>query len=167
MTATSTRSARVRAAALFALLVVVWALDARKLALDMSIAHFLPRGSDPRVAGMLTALSDGALARTTILDLGGTDSDTLKSAARAVMDELRSRHADSAQSGLDETQQQEFLASINSYSPSTFLPESVYDANEVQRRLEATRDGLGGPMGPLVAKFAAADPLGGSTRLSS
>jgi len=55
-----------------------------RLRVNNDITHFLPAGTDHRLADLSRQLADSALTRTLILDVGGSDPQAVKSAAAAM-----------------------------------------------------------------------------------
>jgi predicted exporter len=156
----------------FLVLVLAWAWSVRRMPIEMSIAHFLPRGSDPKVAGLLGALSESKLAATLVLDLSiapasagsPVSSAELRIITRSLADSLGRKDLLGkrvfARSGVSETEQAEIMTALSSYPPSALLDPKDYEAEAMSARLERTKARLASPLGPLVAQLAAADPLG-------
>ena len=57
---------------------------ALRLRVNNDVMHFMPAGTDHRLANLSRQLADSTLTRTMILDIGGSDPEALRAAAAAI-----------------------------------------------------------------------------------
>lgn len=145
----------------FFAVVAAWALVLPRMRVDMSIAHFLPRAAEQRVAGLLRSLAEGDLASTTVIDIGGDDEDAVVQTAQRLRDRLKAAPTTRAvRSGVDDQSQNELGELLSHYPPTAFLPKEELGEAAVRRRIAKLKEDLGGPLGPVVRTIAPRDPLG-------
>jgi predicted exporter len=155
------RDLRVRSAALFALVTLLWAVTLPRMRVDMSIAHFLPESQDKRAAGLLRSLAESEMARVTVIHLSGGTPDALLGVAKTLLTGLRDLPTTKeVRSGFDDGAERALFEFFASYPPSAFLPVSAFTDEAIEARVRALKSELAGPLGPVVRLTAPRDPLG-------
>jgi predicted exporter len=150
----------------FALLALAFAVGLRRIRVDMSIAHFLPRGSDPILSDVLAALSDTPQARTLVVEVRNEKGAPVVDATLRGMDALRQALPSvEIRSGATSDEQEAIFGFLSSFPPSAFLRSNDYDAPALAGAGSALKEELAGPMGAFVAPTAAEDPLMARLRL--
>jgi predicted exporter len=150
----------------FALLALAFAVGIRRIRVDMSIAHFLPRGSDPVLSDVLAALSDTPQARTLVVEVRSEKGASVVDATLRGMDALRQTLPSvEIRSGATSTEQEAIFSFLSSFPPSAFLGPNDYEAPALAFAGSALKEELGGPMGAFVAPMATEDPLMARLRL--
>ncbi len=145
---------------LFSLLALAWAITLPRLRLDMSMASFIPQGSDRNLAELVRTIAEGELGNATVIDLSGPKDAELRDAAKSLASRLRALPTtESVRSGLEDADPESILHSL---SPTTLLDASEWQEDRMRARVAAVKDELTGPFGPLVARVLPRDPLGGS-----
>lgn len=131
-----------------------------RLRIDMSIVHFLPRGTDPALSDMLAALSETPQARTLIVQLRSETQSDVVDVTERYMARLKGALPDAeVRSGLPAEAQEAMFAYLASSPPSAFLLPEDYEAGRLAQAGGKLKDELGGAMGPFVAQLAPSDPL--------
>jgi predicted exporter len=137
-----------------------------RLQVTTDITHFLPAGSDHRLAELSRSLSDSTLTRTLILSIGGPEPGAVRTAAASLTSEL-SVHPEVAwiQRGPTAELAQgvyQMYGSRLSYfisdRPEDELPRAFGD-EALQRSARALKQQLALPTSPLLSRMAGADPL--------
>jgi predicted exporter len=154
--------ARLWSLAVLLVVVAAWAWVLPRTHVDMSIAHFLPRAEDRRVAGLLRAMAEGDLASTMVVDVGDeTSPEALLETTKRLRDRLKNAPTTRVvRSALDEQGQEAVGELLHRYPPTAFLPKEELAESAVRRRVAALKTELGGPLGPLVRALAPRDPIG-------
>jgi predicted exporter len=142
------------------------AFTAARMRVTTEITHFLPAGSDHRLAGLSRQLADSALTRTLILDVAGPDAEATKAGARALAERLaahpevafvqRGPTPDLAKSVYDLYAPR--LPYFVSDRPAAELPAALDDAH-LDAAAAALKRQLALPLSPLLTRMAPADPL--------
>jgi predicted exporter len=152
---------KARSVVVFGAVAALFAIVVTRVRIDMSIAHFLPEGHDPRLAGLLRTLAESETASTIVVDVMGGDEDARVATARALVGKLGARPGiKSVRSAMDEARERELFERLASYPPSALLPKSAFTDDAIAERVAALKRELAGPMGPAVRLTAARDPLG-------
>ncbi|MES1172293.1 MAG: MMPL family transporter [Bacteroidota bacterium] len=136
-----------------------------RLQITTDITHFLPAGTDHRLAQVSRALSDSTLTRTLILALGAPDPDKARAAAAALATKLET-HAEVAWVQRGPTDQlaqsvYQLYASRLTFFVSDHpddIPRALDDEG-LARAARALKQQLSLPTSPLIARLAGADPL--------
>lgn len=157
---------RARAATLAVVAVtgIVFALAVPHFKFSTKITEFLPDDKENRGAQIAALLAESELSKVMVIDLSLTAPSTEKLGAAALALEAHLKaQADvaMARSGFTETDLSQMLAFVGAWSPTTFLPASVYSESGVRARLADLKEQLGGPMGLMIRQTAPRDPLGG------
>ncbi|HVR62830.1 MAG TPA: MMPL family transporter [Polyangia bacterium] len=151
------------AAALMAAAAIYCAL---RLKVTTDITHFLPAGSDHRLAELSRRLADSTLTRTLIVSVGGPSVDAVADAAREMAEGLRD-HAEVAfvQRGpTDKLAESVYAlyaprtAYFVSDRPEEEIPAALSDAG-LARAARALKNQLALPTSPLLGRLAGSDPL--------
>ena len=139
---------------------------ALRLRVTTDITHFMPAGSDHRLAALSRQLADSSLTRTLILDVGAPDGASARAAAVA----LAARLAVHPEVAFVERGPTPALATsvydlygprlpyFASDRPEAELPVALDDAHlaAAARSLKAQ---MALPLSPLVSRMAPSDPL--------
>jgi predicted exporter len=151
------------AAALMAAAAVYCAL---RIKVTTDITHFLPAGSDHRLAELSRRLADSTLTRTLIISIGGPTPEAARAAAVAMADSLRD-HPEVAwlQRGPTDKLAEGVYAL---YAPRTTyfvsdrpdeeIPQALSDQG-LARAARTLKQQLSLPLSPLLARLAGSDPL--------
>ena len=139
---------------------------ALRLKVTTDITHFLPAGSDHRLATLSRQLADSTLTRTLIVSIGGPTADAVHAAAVAFTDGLR---GDPEVAWIQRGPTDKLPEAVyNLYAPRTayFLsaePEKEIPAalsdDRLAKSARALKRQLSLPLSPLLARLAGADPL--------
>jgi predicted exporter len=137
-----------------------------RMQVTTDITHFLPAGSDHRLAELSRALSDSTLTRTLILSIGGGDPVAIRAAATSLAAEL-SAHPEVAwveRGPTAELAQSVYrlygarLSFFISERPEEELPRAFSD-EALRRSARSLKQQLSLPTSPLLSRMAGADPL--------
>ncbi|HTA20010.1 MAG TPA: MMPL family transporter [Polyangia bacterium] len=139
---------------------------ATRLRVTTDITHFLPSGSDHRLAGLSRQLADSSLTRTLILSVAAPDAEAARAAAAALAARLVSlpEVAFVQRGPTPELAQSVYalygprLASFVSERPEAEIPVALDDAH-LAAAARALKTQLGLPLAPLLTRMAPADPL--------
>ena len=134
---------------------------ALRLRVNNDITHFLPAGTDHRLADLSRQLADSSLTRTLILDVGGADPQAVKTAAAALAARLAT-HPEVAwlergpTPALAEAVYKLYaqrLPYFVSDQPDTEVPTLLSDAG-LDRAARALKQQMSTPMGSMVSRLA-------------
>jgi predicted exporter len=157
---------RARSILLFGAVAVLFGFVVKHMRVDMSIAHFLPEGRDPTIAGLLRALAESDLASTTVVDVMGGDEDDRVATAHGLVERLAALPTmKSIGSAKTEAEERAIFALLGSVPPSAFLRAGVFSDEQIVSRVAELRRDLEGPMASVVRLTAARDPLGAELAL--
>ena len=140
---------------------------ALRLRVNNDITHFLPAGTDHRLADLSRQLADSSLTRTMILDVGGADPQAVKTAAAALAARL-APHPEVAwlergpTPALAESVYKLYaqrLPYFVSDQPDTEVPALLSDAG-LDRAARALKQQMSSPMASMFSRLAPSDPLG-------
>ena len=140
---------------------------ALRLRVNNDITHFLPAGTDHRLADLSRQLADSSLTRTLILDVGGADPRAVKTAAAALATRVAA-HPEVAwlergpTPALAESVYKLYaqrLPYFVSDQPDTEVPALLSEAG-LDRAARALKQQMSTPMGSMVSRLAPSDPLG-------
>ncbi|HXU00141.1 MAG TPA: hypothetical protein VN903_04075, partial [Polyangia bacterium] len=140
---------------------------ALRLRVNNDITHFLPAGTDHRLADLSRQLADSTLTRTLILDVGGADPQAVKTGAAALAARIAS-HPEVAwlergpTPALAESVYKLYaqrLPYFVSERPEAEVPELLADAG-LDRAARALKQQMSSPMGSMFSRLAPSDPLG-------
>jgi predicted exporter len=140
---------------------------ALRLRVNNDITHFLPAGTDHRLADLSHQLADSTLTRTLIVDVGGADPQAIKTAAAAMATRL-SAHPEVAwlergpTPALAESVYKLYarrLPYFVSDHPETEVPAATTDA-ALERAARALKQQMASPMASMFSRLAPSDPLG-------
>jgi predicted exporter len=160
------RGRRLRLGLAAALAAGMAAYCATHMRVTTDITHFLPRGTDHRLAQLSRSLSDSTLTRTLILSVGGPDPAAIRAGAAALAERLATNPEVAwVQRGPTERLAQSVyelyaprLPYFVSDHPETGVPEALSDEG-LARSARALKQQLALPTSPIVARGAGADPL--------
>jgi len=139
---------------------------ATRLRVTTDITHFMPAGSDHRLARLSRQLADSSLTRTLILSVGAPDAEGARAAAAALAARLVAEpEVAFVQRGpTPELAQAVYalygprLADFVSERPETEIPIALDDAH-LATAARALKAQLGLPLAPLLTRMAPTDPL--------
>ena len=140
---------------------------ALRLRVNNDITHFLPAGTDHRLADLSRQLADSTLTRTLILDVGGSDPQAVKSAAAAMAATL-SAHPEVAWLERGPTPAMaeavyklyaQRLPYFVSDRPETEVAAALSDA-AIERAARGLKEQMSSPMASMFSRLAPSDPLG-------
>jgi predicted exporter len=140
---------------------------ALRLRVNNDITHFLPAGTDHRLADLSRQLADSTLTRTLILDVGGADPQAVKAGAAALAARVAA-HPEVAwlergpTPALAESVYKLYaqrLPDFVSDQPETEVPALLSDAG-LDRAARALKQQMSSPMGSMFSRLAPSDPLG-------
>jgi predicted exporter len=159
-------SPRARLLLAAAVAVAMTTFCATRLRVTTDITHFLPSGSDHRLANLSRQLADSSLTRTLILSVGAPDAAAARDAAASLAARLaREPEVAFVQRGpTPELAQAVYalygprLASFVSERPETEIPVALDDAH-LAAAARALKTQLGLPLAPLLTRMAPTDPL--------
>jgi predicted exporter len=143
------------------------AYSALRMKVTTDITHFLPAGSDHRMAQLSRELADSPLTRTLILSIGAAHPDADLRAAAAALAERVGRHPEvaSIQRGptpeMGETVYKLYASRLPYFvsdRPESEIPAALGDAG-LDKAAAGLKRSLALPLGPLVSRLAGADPL--------
>jgi predicted exporter len=145
------------------------AFCALRLRVNNDITHFLPAGTDHRLADLSRQLADSSLTRTLILDLGsaGDDPQAVKAGAAALAARLAA-HPEVAwlergpTAALAESVYKLYaqrLPYFVSDDPEGDVPPATTDA-ALAAAARALKQQMASPMGSMFSRLAPSDPLG-------
>jgi predicted exporter len=138
-----------------------------RLRVNNDITHFLPAGTDHRLADLSRQLADSTLTRTLILDVGGNDPQAVKAGAGALAARLAS-HPEVAwlergpTPALAEAVYKLYASRLPYFvsdQPETEVPAMLSDAG-LDRAARALKQQLSSPMASMFSRLAPSDPLG-------
>jgi predicted exporter len=150
-----------------ALALAMIAFCALRLRVTTDITHFLPAGTDHKLAELSRRLADSALTRTLILDVGGGDPQAVRDGAAALAAGLA---ANPEVAWLERGPTPALAESVYklyaprlpyfvSDHPETEVPAALSDAG-LARAARALKQQLSSPLSPMLARLAPSDPLG-------
>ncbi|HEY2904146.1 MAG TPA: MMPL family transporter [Polyangia bacterium] len=139
---------------------------ALRLKVTTDITHFLPAGSDHRLATLSRRLADSSLTRTLIVSVGGPSTEAVHAAAVALADGLRDQKeiAWLQRGPTDKLPEAVFnlyaprTAYFISDRPETEIPAALSD-DGLARAARVLKRQLSLPLSPLLSRLAGADPL--------
>ena len=139
---------------------------ALRLKVTTDITHFLPAGSDHRLATLSRRLADSTLTRTLIVSIGGPTPEAVHGAAVAFADGLRGNQevAWIQRGPTDKLPEAVYdlyaprTAYFLSDDPEKEIPSALSDEG-LARSARALKRQLSLPLSPLLARLAGADPL--------
>jgi len=160
-------SARLRLGVAAALATAMVVFCAMRLRVTTDITHFLPAGTDHRLAELSRRLADSALTRTLILDVGGDDPRAVREGAAALAAGLAGNPEVAwlergPTPALAESVYKLYaprLPYFVSDHPETELPAALSDAG-LARAARALKQQMSSPLSPMMARLAPSDPLG-------
>lgn len=147
------------------LLAVLAAYVSSKLQVTSDIGHFLPEGADRDASLLSRALANSELARSMVLVVEGTSAEAAATGSRALASELKhSQGVAWVRSGIDEAEQKAtydlyFARRFNFFDDAPDAGQLPLTDEAMLAAARALRAALASPMGPLVRRIAAADPL--------
>ena len=139
---------------------------ALRLRVNNDIMHFLPAGTDHRLADLSRQLADSTLTRTMILDVGGPDPEALRAAAAAMATGLAA-HPEVAwvergpTPALAEAVYKLYgqrLPYFVSDRPEADIPTQLSDAG-LEQAARALKARMAQPLAPMFSRLAPSDPL--------
>jgi len=139
---------------------------ALRLRVNNDITHFLPAGTDHRLADLSRQLADSTLTRTLILDVGGADPQAVKNAAAAMTATLAA-HAEVAWIERGPTPAMaeavyklyaQRLPYFVSERPEAEFPAALSDA-ALDRAARALKQQMSSPISSMFSRLAPSDPL--------
>ena len=137
-----------------------------RLRVNNDITHFLPAGTDHRLADLSRQLADSTLTRTLILDVGGADPQAVKNAAAAMTATLAA-HAEVAWIERGPTPAMaeavyklyaQRLPYFVSERPEAEFPAALSDA-ALDRAARALKQQMSSPISSMFSRLAPSDPL--------
>jgi predicted exporter len=140
---------------------------ALRLRVNNDITHFLPSGTDHRLADLSRQLADSTLTRTMILDVGGNDPQVVKTAAAALAARLTT-HPEVAwlergpTAALAESVYKLYAQRLPYFvadHPETEVAPLLSDAG-LDRAARALKQQMSSPMAAMFTRLAPSDPLG-------
>src|SRR5438552_13067940 len=143
------------------------AYSALRLEVTTDITHFLPAGSDHRMAQLSRELADSPLTRTLILSIGARRDGADPRAAAVTVGERIARHPEIAtlQRGptpeMAETVYKLYASRLPYFvsdRPEVEIPGALGDAG-LEASAAALKRDLAAPLSPLLTRMAGADPL--------
>ncbi|HEY7372190.1 MAG TPA: MMPL family transporter [Polyangia bacterium] len=167
MTGERKERARLQLAVAGVVALAMLAFCALRLRVTTDITHFLPAGTDHRLAELSRRLADSALTRTMILDVGGGDPAAVHAGAAALAGGLaQNREVAWLERGptpaLAESVYKLYaprLPYFVSDHPETEVPAALSDAG-LARAARALKQQMSSPLSPMLARLAPSDPLG-------
>lgn len=150
----------------FALLALAAVICVLRFEVTTDITHFLPSGTDRRLAHISRAVADSELSRTIVLTIGGPDDATAAEAATAMAATLRkSRNVAWVHNGVSDDVQRAVYdlyfprrLGFLSDQPELELPRRLSDRGLDEAARELKRQ-LALPTAPMIRRLAPADPL--------
>lgn len=144
-----------------------FAAVAPQLRFTTQITAFFP-DSQQAGAQLAAVLAQSDIARIMVIDLslhsdaGDAASQSVRELATSLIGFLRTQ-PDVARvtSGITEQDATAVFEFLERWSATAFVPASAYTDAEIRARLTELRDALAGPLGVMVRRTAARDPLGG------
>src|SRR5262245_2876506 len=161
---TSPTRLRLGIAALLAVGMIVFC--ALRLRVNNDITHFLPAGTDHRLAELSRRLADSTLTRTLILDVGGADAQAVRDNAAALAAGLAA-HGEVAwiergpTPALAESVYKLYaprLAYFVSDRPETEV-RAALAGPALERAAQALKQQMSLPLAPMLTRLAPPDPL--------
>ena len=139
---------------------------ALRLRVNNDVMHFMPAGTDHRLANLSRQLADSTLTRTMILDIGGSDPEALRAAAAAIAAGLAAypevawveRGPTPALAEAVYKLYGQRLPYFVSDHPETEVPALLSDAG-LERAARALKERMAQPLAPMFSRLAPSDPL--------